>query len=232
MILAGKKGTRLASYQVAMPKPLLPLGDRPLLEIVVRQLRHYGCTRITMAVGHLADVIRAFFGDGSRFDVPIDYSQEDRPLGTAGPVRLVPDLPENFLVLNGDLLSDLDYGKLFRRHVQQGNDLTIGVYRRQIALDIGVLERDPEGLIVDYREKPRIDYEVSMGVYAYSKRILDAIPDGPFEASELVQELLRRDALVRGFNFDGTWLDIGRYEEYGRAIEIFEKERRRFLPEE
>jgi len=230
VILAGKKGTRLASYEVATPKALLPLGDHPLLEIVVRQLKHYGCTRITMAVGYLADVIEAYFGDGSRLGVEIDYSREERPLGTAGPVRLVGDLPDDFLVVNGDILSDLDYGKLFRRHVQQGNDLTIAVYRRHLDLDIGVLERDPEGLIVDYREKPRIDYEVSMGVYAYSRRVLEHIPDAPFEASELVQVLLRRKALVRGFNFDGTWLDIGRYEEYGRAIEIFEKERHRFLP--
>jgi NDP-sugar pyrophosphorylase family protein len=232
VILAGKKGTRLASYTVAVPKPLLPLGDRPLLEVVIRQLEHYGCTRVTLAVGYLADVIQAYFGDGSRLGVEIEYSREDRPLGTAGPVRLIRDLPESFLVLNGDLLTDLDYGRLFRRHVQQGNDLTIGVYKRQLALDIGVLERDPEGLIVDYREKPTIDYEVSMGAYVYSRKVVECIPDGPFEASELVQELLRRGALVRGFTFDGIWLDIGRYEEYGRAIEIFEKERHRFLPGE
>jgi NDP-sugar pyrophosphorylase family protein len=232
VILAGKKGTRLASYSVAIPKPLLPVGDQPLLEVVVRQLKHHGCTRITIAVGYLADVIQAYFGDGSRLGVDIDYSQEDHPLGTAGPVRLIPDLPDNFLVVNGDLLSDLDYGKLFRRHVHQGNVLTIGVYKRHLDLDIGVLERDPEGLIVDYREKPTIDYEVSMGVYAYSKEALQYIPEGPFEASELVQELLRRGEQIRGFNFKGTWLDIGRYEEYGRAIEIFEKERHRFLPGE
>jgi NDP-sugar pyrophosphorylase family protein len=116
--------------------------------------------------------------------------------------------------------------------VHQGNVLTIGVYKRHLDLDIGVLERDPEGLIVDYREKPTIDYEVSMGVYAYSKEALQYIPEGPFEASELVQELLRRGEQIRGFNFKGTWLDIGRYEEYGRAIEIFEKERHRFLPGE
>jgi NDP-sugar pyrophosphorylase family protein len=230
VILAGKKGTRLASYSVAIPKPLLPVGDHPLLEVVVRQLKHYGFTRITIAVGYLAEVIQAYFGDGSRLGVDIDYSREECPLGTAGPVRLIPDLPENFLVVNGDLLSDLDYGKLFRRHVQQGNVLTIGVYKRHLDLDIGVLERDLEGLIVDYREKPTINYEVSMGVYAYSKKVLQYIPEGRFEASELVTELLRRDEQIRGFNFDGTWLDIGRYEEYGRAIEIFEKERQRFLP--
>ncbi|MFN8177209.1 MAG: sugar phosphate nucleotidyltransferase [bacterium] len=230
VILAGGKGTRLAPYTVAFPKPLMPLGDVPILEIVVRQLKHHGFTRITMAVGHLAELIQAFFGDGSRFGLSIDYSREERPMGTAGPLRNIADLPESFLVMNGDLLTDLDYAELMRRHVEQRNDATIGVYRKEVRIDLGVLERDGEGRIVDYREKPTLGYEVSMGVYAFSRDVLAQIPDGYFDFPDLVLELIKKGRPIRGYAFDGLWLDIGRADDYGKAAETFERERRRFLP--
>jgi NDP-mannose synthase len=231
VILAGGKGTRLAPYTVAFPKPLMPLGDVPILEIVVRQLKHYGFTRLTMAVGHLSELIQAFFGDGSRFGVTIDYSREEEPLGTAGPLRQIRDLNGDFLVMNGDLLTDLDYGEFMRRHRQQANDATIGVFAKQVKIDLGVLERDEEGRIVDYREKPTLEYEVSMGVYAFRREILELIPDGYFDFPDLVLELIRRDRPIRGFAFHGQWLDIGRQEDYSAAIETFERDRARFLPD-
>jgi NDP-sugar pyrophosphorylase family protein len=230
VILAGGKGTRLAPYTVAFPKPLMPLGDVPILEVVIRQLASYGFTRITMAVGHLAELLQAYFGDGSRFGIAIDYSREPEPLGTAGPLKLIPDLDESFLVMNGDLLTDLDYGELVRRHREQKNDATIGVYQKEVRIDLGVLERDPEGRIVDYREKPTLSYEVSMGVYAFRREVLEIIPDGYFDFPDLVLELIRRGRPIRGFAFHGLWLDIGRQEDYGSAIETFERERERFLP--
>lgn len=232
VILSGGKGTRLAPYTVVFPKPLMPLGDTPILEIVVRQLAHFGFTRITMAVGHLAELIQAFFGDGAKFGVRIDYSREDRPLGTAGPLKLIPDLAEDFLVMNGDLLTDLDYGKLLRRHREQGNEATIGVYGRDVKVDLGVIERDGKGRIIDYREKPVLTYDVSMGVYAFSPAILAHIPDGYFDFPDLVLEMIRQGRNVRGYPFDGLWLDIGRQEDYGRAVETFAAERARFLPGE
>lgn len=230
VILAGGKGTRLAPYTVAFPKPLMPLGDTPILEIVVRQLSHYGFTHLTMAVGHLSELIQAFFGDGSKWGLKIDYSREDQPLGTAGPLKLIDDLDDHFLVMNGDLLTDLDYGEFMRRHREQGNDATIGVYQKQVKIDLGVLERDEEGRIVDYREKPTLAYEVSMGVYAFRREILQMIPDGYFDFPDLVLKLIKKDRPIRGFAFHGHWLDIGRQEDYGLAIETFEKERDRFLP--
>lgn len=232
VILAGGKGTRLAPYTIAFPKPLMPLGDTPILEVVVRQLSHYGFTHLTMAVGHLAELIQAFFGDGSKFGLKIDYSREDEPLGTAGPLKLIPDLGDHFLVMNGDLLTDLDYGKLMRRHREQGNDATIGVYQKQVKIDLGVLDRDEEGRIVDYREKPTLSYEVSMGVYAFRREVLEIVPDGYYDFPDLVLELIRRDRPIRGYAFNGQWLDIGREEDYAAAIEIFETDRSRFLPEE
>lgn len=230
VILAGGKGTRLAPYTVAFPKPLMPLGDVPILEIVVRQLKHYGFTHVTMAVGHLSELIQAFFGDGSKYGLAIDYSREDRPLGTAGPLKRIADLPENFLVMNGDLLTDLDYADLMRRHREQGNDATIGCYKKQVKIDLGVLERDGDGRIVDYKEKPTLGYEVSMGVYAFSRGVLAHVPDSYFDFPDLVLELIRRGRPIRGYAFEGLWLDIGRADDYGKAIETFERERKRFLP--
>lgn len=230
VILAGGKGTRLAPYTVAFPKPLMPLGDVPILEVVVRQLVHYGFDHVTMAVGHLAELLQAFFGDGSKYGIRIDYSREEKPMGTAGPLKVIRDLPESFLVMNGDLLTDLDYARLLRTHGEQGNDATIGVYEKQVKIDLGVLERDREGRITDYREKPTLGYEVSMGVYAFSRSVLEYVPDGYFDFPNLVLELIRRNRPIRGFTFDGLWLDIGRAEDYAAAIETFERERKRFLP--
>ncbi|MBZ0268673.1 NTP transferase domain-containing protein [bacterium] len=232
VILAGGKGTRLAPYTVAFPKPLMPLGDTPILEIVVRQLKHYGFTHLTLAVGHLSELLQAFFGDGSKYGLTIDYSREDQPLGTAGPLKLIPDLDGQFLVMNGDLLTDLDYGEFMRRHIEQANDATIGVYGKQVKIDLGVLERDEEGRIIDYREKPTLKYDVSMGVYAFRREVLELIPDGYFDFPDLVLELIRQNRPIRGFAFQGQWLDIGRQEDYAAAIETFEAKRGQFLPDE
>ncbi len=229
VILAGGKGTRLAPYTVAFPKPLMPIGELPILEIVVRQLRRAGFTRITMAVGHLAELIQAYFGDGARFGIAVDYSREETPLGTAGPLRLIPDLDDSFLVMNGYLLTDFDYGALLRAHREQRNDATIGVYEKEVRIDLGVLERDEDDRIVQYREKPTLTYEVSMGVYAFSKSVLQYVPEGPFDFPDLVLELIRRGRPIRGVRFDGLWLDIGRQEDYAKAIETFASARPRFL---
>lgn len=230
VILAGGKGTRLAPYTVAFPKPLMPLGDIPILEVVVRQLKHYGFTHITMAVGHLAELLQAYFGDGEKFGIQIDYSREDRPLGTAGPLRLIPELDDHFLVMNGDLLTDLHYGNLMQQHKDEANDATIGVYAKEVKIDLGVLEKDADGRIVDYREKPTLSYDVSMGVYVFRREILDLIPDGYFDFPDLVLELIKLGRPIRGYAFDGLWLDIGRSEDYAQAIETFENAREQFLP--
>ncbi|HMB70218.1 MAG TPA: sugar phosphate nucleotidyltransferase [bacterium] len=230
VILAGGRGTRLAPYTVAFPKPLMPLGEEPILEIVVKQLKHYGAERITMAVGHFADLIQAYFGDGSKYGIAIDYSREDRPLGTAGPLRLIDDLEDDFLVVNGDLLTDLNFRALMHRHVQQGNDATIGVYSKEVRIDLGVLTRDPEGRVTGYDEKPALHYEISMGVYALSKSVLSLLPEDYFDFPDLVLELIRRERRIRGFSFDGSWFDLGREADYGKAVQEFEAERGRFLP--
>jgi NDP-sugar pyrophosphorylase family protein len=230
VILAGGKGTRLAPYTVSFPKPLMPIGDIPILEIVVRQLRHYGFTHITMAVGHLAELLIAYFGDGSKLGLRIDYSREDRPLGTAGPLRLIPELDETFLVMNGDLLTDLDFGDMVKNHLASGAELTVGVYQKEVKIDLGVLERDASGKIVGYREKPVLQYDVSMGVYVFSKSVLEIIPDAYFDLPSLVLEMIVQHRPIAAYAFSGSWLDIGRPEDYQRAVTTFEAQRKRFLP--
>ena len=230
VILAGGSGTRLRPYTVVLPKPLMPIGEFPILEVIVRQLAHCGFGRITMAVNHQAEIIKAFFQDGSKWGLQIDYSLEDKPLGTMGPLRLIGDLPEHFLVMNGDVLTDLDFGKLFEEHVASGPVFTISSSRREEMIDFGVLETDGAGRLVNFREKPRSQYEVSMGVYMLSARVLTHIPrERAYGFDNLMLDLVAAGETVAVRRFDGYWLDIGRPDDYARAIDEFAAMRARFL---
>jgi len=230
VILAGGKGTRLRPYTVVLPKPLMPIGDYPILEVVVRQLVRAGFERITMAVNHQAELIKAFFGNGSKWSVMIDYSLEDQPLGTMGPLRLISDLPDNFLVMNGDVLTDLDFASFHDAHVAARSLFTISSYCREETLDYGVLEIDAMRRLVGFREKPKTQYEVSMGVYMVSRHALRFIPEGKsYGFDTLMLDLLANGREVTIRPFDGYWLDIGRPDDYMRAIDEFETMRSRFL---
>jgi len=229
VILAGGKGTRLRPYTVVLPKPLMPIGEFPILEVIVKQLVAAGFTHITMAVNHQAEIIKAFFMDGSKWGIRIDYSLEDKPLGTMGPLKLIKDLPEHFLVMNGDILTDLDYLNFHDTHVMADNIFTISSYIREQLVDYGVLDTR-KGLLVGLREKPRMNYEVSMGVYMMSRRALDFIPVGnAYGFDHLMHDLViaKQNATVR--RFSGYWLDIGRPDDYAQAIDEFESMRARFI---
>jgi len=232
IILAGGKGTRLSPYTVVLPKPLMPLGEHPILEIIIRQLVQHGFDHVTLAVNHQAEIIKAFFQDGAKWGIKIDYSLEDRPLGTMAPLRLIHDLPENFLVMNGDILTDLNYSIFFEEHVTNNNIFTISSHVRKQKIDYGVLEMDERGFLTAFREKPQNQYLVSMGVYMANHKIIDFIPDGPsYGFDNLMLALLesKQPAAVR--KFGGYWLDIGRPEDYMQAIEEFEQMKTRFLVE-
>jgi NDP-sugar pyrophosphorylase family protein len=230
VILTGGKGTRLQPYTVVFPKSLMPLDDMPIIEIVTRQLARHGVDQITMAVGHLAELMMAFLGDGERFGARIDYSREDEPLGTAGAVKLVSDLPETFLVMNGDLLTTLDYGALMDEHRRSGNDLTIACHRREVKVDFGVVKTDGHGDVRDYIEKPTIPYEVSMGAYIFNRSALDYIPEGKyFDFPDLVRAM-KDERAVGAYFHDGIWLDIGRHDDYEEAQRVFSEQRDVFLP--
>lgn len=218
VILAGGKGTRLKPYTAVLPKPLVPVGDSPILEIIIRQLVEDGFTHITIAVNHLAEIIKAFFGDGSKWGCRIDYSLEPKPLNTMGPLKLIPDLPENFLVMNGDVFTDLNYAALYAEHVSSGSEFTISAYNRKQKVDFGVLDIGPDGKLAGFREKPEYEYMVSMGVYVLNRRVLDIIPaNTSYGFDELMIALMKRGTPAAAKPFAGYWLDIGCPEEYERA---------------
>lgn len=230
IILAGGMGTRLRPYTVVLPKPLMPIGDYPILEIIIRQLRHAGFSHITMAVNHQADLIKAFFGDGSQWGLKIDYSLEDKPLSTMGPLKLIEDLPENFLVMNGDILTDLDYAKFHDDHIRSGKIFTISAKRRQHKVEYGVLDTKDGETLSGFREKPVSDYLVSMGIYMISRDALKDIPRAvPYGFDHLMHALLKEEIPVALREFAGYWLDIGRPDDYMQAIDEFASMRETFI---
>jgi len=235
VILAGGRGVRLRPYTTAFPKPLVPIGDEmAIIEIVLRQLRAAGFTDITIAIGHLGQLIRAYCGDGSQWGLSIDYWSEDEPLGTMGPlVSNLDALPEHFLVMNGDVLTDLDYAGLVHGHVGSGAPITVATYNRTVRIDFGVLEigGDDHDRIVAFREKPTEHFSVSMGIYALSRETLRSYEPGQaLGFDELVLDLLASEHLPRVSPFDGYWLDIGRPDDYDTANEEWPSLRPLLLP--
>jgi NDP-sugar pyrophosphorylase family protein len=224
VILAGGKGTRLRPYTTSLPKPLVPIGDRySILEIIMCQLAGHGFKTVTLAIGHLGHLIRAFVGDGSQWGLDVDYAIETSPLGTIGPLLpMLERLPEDFLVMNGDVLTDLDYADLLARHTGWCSALTVATFRREVKIDFGVLTAR-DGQIVQFTEKPVIDYHVSMGVYALARGSLEAYRAGrPLGFDDLVLDLLAADRQPRQYEFGGYWLDIGRPDDYDRANAEFD----------
>lgn len=230
IILAGGKGTRLKPYTVVLPKPLMPIGEYPILEVVVRQLVKSGFKHITMAVNIQANIIKAFFGSGKKWGVTIDYSFEDIPLGTIGPLKLIKNLPDDFLVMNGDILTDLDFKAFYQHHVVHKNIFTISSHYREQKTEYGVLETDEKHRLVGFQEKPIIKYEVSMGIYMVNKKILQFIPSGQlYGFDNLMHDLIKTGNIVSVKPFKGYWLDMGRPDDYMQAIEEFDKLKERFL---
>jgi len=230
IILAGGRGTRLRPYTVTLPKPLMPIGDTPILEIVLKQLVSHGFHRITLAVSHQAALIRTFFGDGSKWGATVDYSFEPEPLGTMGALRAIDDLPDNMLVMNGDILTDLDYAEFFEWHCREGAVLSIGATEREQPVDFGVLMANGKNELVGFQEKPTLRYLVSMGVYGVSRRVLEWLPvDKAFGFDQLVLRLLEVGERIAVRRHAGYWLDIGRPEDFERALQDFVGQESRFL---
>lgn len=230
VILAGGKGTRLRPYTIAMPKPLVPVGDYPIMEIIIRQLVKYDFRRVVISVNHQAELIKAYFGNGDKWGIRIQYSLETQPLGTMAPLKLISDLPENFIVTNGDILTDLDFNKFLNKHITERNIFTISGYERKHKVDYGVLRLDESDILCGFEEKPQLDYTVSMGIYAVSKDILNYIPvNQPYGFDSLMLQLIDKKKKVKVEKFDGYWLDIGRPDDYQLATEFFEENREKFL---
>lgn len=229
IILAGGKGSRLRPYTVVLPKPLMPIGDYPILELVVRQLIKSRFNHITMCVNHQADLIKTFFGDGSRWEIDIDYSHELEPLGTMGPLKAIPDLPENFLVMNGDILTNLNFQEFYSEHIKNKELYTISSYTREQKIDYGVLNCFNDGYLKAFQEKPKNSFHVSMGIYMLNREIIKLIPCGYYGFDSLMHKLIISKRKVRVKEFKGYWLDIGRPDDYIKAIEDFDSMKDIFL---
>jgi NDP-mannose synthase len=233
VVLAGGKGTRLAPYTRIFPKPMMPIGDKAILEILLYQMRRAGVDEVILTVGHLAGLMRAFFQDGSQLGLRITYSYEDHPLGTAGPLAAIGGLEQTFMVCNGDVLTTLDLAELVAVHKSSHAVATIASHRRQVRIDLGVIEMDDCCRITGYREKPTNEYFVSMGLYVFEPSVLKFIPRGQYlDFPDLVKTLIAADQKVMAYSFDGYWQDLGRPDDYEQANLDFETMRSQFLPEE
>ena len=218
VVLAGGKGSRLMPHTAETPKPLVEVGGRPVVEYLLARLKKGGVGRVVMAVNHMADQIERHLGDGTRFGLQIEYSHETQPLSTVAPLKLVKDLPNNFLVANGDILTDLDIGTLYHYHVERRAELTVATYRGTEKIDFGVLEIDSENTVIGFREKPDYHFIVSMGIYVFNRSVLDLVPENkPYGFDQLMLDMLKHKRQVRSFPHDGFWLDIGRPADYEKA---------------
>jgi NDP-sugar pyrophosphorylase family protein len=222
VIMAGGNGVRLYPYTSVLPKPLLPINEVPIIEIIVKQLRHHGFTRVSIALGYLAELIKVFLGDGSKYGLRIDYSVEEKPLGTIAPLTLFNDLEPTVVVMNADLLTNLNFRTLVEFHHLHQAAATISMYRKMIQTDLGVIETNGDYLVKQYIEKPEINISVSMGIYVFESRILSYLPkDRPCDFPDLINLLIHSGEKVIGYPFDGYWLDIGQHCDYDRAVQEF-----------
>jgi len=231
VILAGGKGTRLHPFTITIPKPLLPLGEVPILEVVMRQLEAAGVDRIVLTLGHMAHLFTAVLGDASRWRARIEYCVEDEPLGTAGALRVVNHPDETMLVMNGDVLTTLDYRELLAVHRDRQAWGTIAMSHREVKVDYGVVVSGADGTLTEYREKPVIQYDVSMGINVLSARCLEYVPRGaPFDMPDLMETMRRAGRTVICHRTESYWRDIGHFDDYVQASEDFAKDPGRFLP--
>jgi NDP-sugar pyrophosphorylase family protein len=234
VILAGGKGTRLAPYTTILPKPLVPVGDLPILEIIIKQLIHFGFKEVVLMVGYLSGLIKAYFDQRPSItkSINITYISEETPTGTAGSLGFLTDMTDSFLVMNGDILTTLNYKKLLEHHERNGNKLTIAMHQKKVKIDLGVLDVDENNRLRGYDEKPEFNYNVSMGIYVYHPAVLHEITKGEYlDFPTLAVRLKDRGEKVEGFSNDARWLDIGRIEDFNKASDEFEEYRSEFFHE-
>ncbi|MCP4706200.1 MAG: NTP transferase domain-containing protein [candidate division Zixibacteria bacterium] len=228
VILAGGKGKRLLPYTKILPKPLFPVGDKPIIEILLHQLAKAGIKDVILAVGHQADLIKVILGNGSQFGLKISYSLEKTPLGTAAPLKKIKSLDKNFLVLNGDILTDLSFPDFIKTHLKSKSPATVAAFKRSVKVDFGVISA-VKHKINKYYEKPTHRYLVSMGIYAFNRDIIKYIPNGKFDFPQLVNKLIKLGQNPSIYPYNGTWLDIGRPTDWEKADKLFQRKPKLFL---
>jgi len=224
VLVAGGKGKRLQPYTLVIPKPLIPLKDEPIMEVIIRQLARVGFTNIHICIGYMGELLQTYFGDGAKYNVKITYSKESKSLGTIGPLTLIDSLEDNFLVLNGDTLSDINYKELLVEHKRSQSSLTIATYSKKVKMELGVLEFNPDNSLKDYIEKPTLFYKVSTGVYALNKEVIPLFRYNEyFDFPSLVKLLLEKKKKVHTFQHEGIWHDLGSIDSFESALLDYEK---------
>lgn len=219
VIMAGGMGTRLMPLTNDLPKPMLQVGDRPLLEIIVSQLKAADIRNIKVSVRHQAEKIEDYFGDGKAFGVDITYSAEDQPLGTAGALGLMRPPDDTTLVFNGDILTAVDLRAMLAYHRENHADLTVAVHQQEFQVPYGVVECDGS-FVKALSEKPVIKSFINAGIYLLEPSVYGLIPDGErYDMTELIGRLLEEDKPVAAFPVREYWIDIGEPRNYERANE-------------
>jgi len=230
VLLAGGKGTRLRPLTAVFPKPLVPLGNKPIIEILLHRLAASGFKNVTLCNGYLGELLMAVCGDGSKFGLSVSYVQEETPLGTAGPLSLVNDCSDPVLVMNGDLLTTMDFTKMLESHENRNAAVTIALFKRDVPIDFGVIDSDDDGTFQTYREKPVFHFEVSMGVYILSQTAIQQVKkDEYLDMPDLILNVQRQGGLVNCYREDCFWLDIGRMDDYAKAQDVYTSNEARFL---
>ena len=231
VILAGGLGTRLRPFTSNFPKPLVPIGDMPILKIILKQLKYYGFDDVVLAVNHLAELIMSFFKNGEDLGLNIKYSIETKRLGTAGPLSIINDLDDTFLLMNGDVLTSINFKQLLEYHKANNGFATIATYKKKLTIDLGVLEIE-DATFIDYIEKPEYHFDISMGIYILKKEITNFLPKNEsMDLPDLIMKLNKKNKKILCYRGDYDWLDIGRIHDYEEANIIFEKKRKLFLPD-
>ena len=231
IILAGGKGERLRPYTNIIPKPLLPMGNMPILEIVLKQLKKYNFTEVVIAIGYLGEIIKAYFGDGKELGLNIRYSLEEVPLGTVGALSIINNLDDNFLIMNGDILSNVDFSDLYDFHMKNKKKATIVIYKKSLKLSLGIIKIKNSKLI-DYIEKPEYKFNVSTGIYILNKEVVSLIPfKKHYDFPELIKDIILKEE-ISVYKFSGHWFDIGTPEDYNLAQDSFIKLKDIFLKED
>jgi len=229
IILAGGQGSRLRPFTTFIPKPLMPMGDMPILEIIMRQLKHFGVKNVVISVNHLADLMMAFFKSGEKLGLDINYAIEEKALGTAGPLSIMDNLEETFLVMNADLLTTIDYGNLINFHKKNGFDATISTYKKEVKISLGVIQSQ-ENNFVNYIEKPTYNFDVSMGIYVFNKSVIEYIPKNErMDIPDLILKLKENNKKIGCYYANYDWLDIGKFDDYEKAVSVFKEKRSEFL---
>ena len=231
VLLAGGMGRRLSPYTSVIPKPLFPIGGTTIIEVILQQLALYGFVEVVVCVGYMADLVEAYLGDGSKYGVMLTYSVEDKPLGTLGPLSLIETPKDPFLLMNGDVLTTIDFAHMMCDHQESGATITVATHLYKRRLDYGVMELDEEDKVRGFYEKPETEYQVNMGIYAMSPAVLQWLQRGQrCDVPEVIAECLRKGLSVRAHRFVGDWIDIGRMPELQEANRLFDSRKLEFLP--